>query len=117
VNGTSPVTDAAVAHHRPSRRVVVTSAVVVVLAVGTVVARRLGYSGLGGNTVVRCRRGHLFTTIWVPGASLKAIRLGWARVQRCPVGKHWSLVTPVKVADLSDHERTMAEQVRDIRIP
>lgn len=24
---------------------------------------------MGGNLVVRCRKGHLFTTIWVPGAS------------------------------------------------
>ena len=55
------------------------------LVAGTVVARRLGY-GVGGNTVVRCREGHLYTTIWIPGASLKALRLGWARLQYCPVG-------------------------------
>ncbi len=79
-------------------------------------ARRLGYK-VGGNTIVRCRQGHLFTTIWVPGASLKSIRLGWARVQRCPVGKHWSLVTPVKDADLTDDERRDAAEHRDIRIP
>ena len=87
-----------------------------VLAGGTVVARRLGYK-VGGNTIVRCRQGHLFTTIWVPGASLKSIRLGWARLQRCPVGKHWSLVTPVKDAELTDDERRDAAQHRDIRIP
>ena len=79
-------------------------------------ARRLGYK-VGGNTIVRCRQGHLFTTIWVPGASLKSIRLGWARLQRCPVGKHWSLVTPVKDAELTDDERRDAAQHRDIRIP
>ena len=60
---------------------------------GTVIARRRGYN-FGRNTIVRCRQGHLFTTTWIPGASLKAIRLGWARFQRCPVGHHWSLVTP-----------------------
>ena len=86
------------------------------LAGGTLVARRLGYK-VGGNTIVRCRQGHLSTTIWVPGASLKSIRLGWARVQRCPVGKHWSLVTPVKDADLTDDERRDAAEHRDIRIP
>jgi hypothetical protein len=32
---------------------------------------------IGGKLIVRCRQGHLFTTIWIPGASLKAIRLGW----------------------------------------
>jgi len=85
--------------------------------VGTIVARRRGYSGMGGNTVVRCRQGHLFTTIWVPGASLKAIRLGWWRVQRCPVGEHWSLVSPVKVTALTEEEKQVASQHRDIRLP
>jgi hypothetical protein len=90
--------------------------VVVALAGGTLVARRLGYK-VGGNTIVRCRQGHLFTTIWIPGASLKAIRLGWARLQRCPVGRHWTLVTPVRESDLTDEQRRTAEQHRDIRIP
>lgn len=31
---------------------------------------RRGY-GVGGNVVVRCRAGHLFTTIWLPAVSLK----------------------------------------------
>lgn len=84
--------------------------------VGTVMARRHGYD-IGLNTTVRCRQGHLFTTIWIPGASLKAVRLGWARLQRCPVGAHWSLVTPVRVADLSDSERESAAEYRDIRLP
>ena len=95
----------------------VMAAVVVVLVGGTIVARRRGYSGLGGNTVVRCRQGHIFTTIWIPGVSLKAIRLGWARLQRCPVGQHWSLVTPVKDSDLTDAQRRTAEQNHDVRIP
>ena len=86
------------------------------LVAGTVVARRLGY-GVGGNTVVRCREGHLFTTIWIPGASLKAVRLGWGRLQYCPVGRHWSVVTPVRVADLTEAERQDAAEHHDIRIP
>jgi hypothetical protein len=72
---------------------------------------------MGGNVVVRCRKGHLFTTIWIPGASLKALRLGWARLQRCPIGRHWSLVTPVKDADLSDSELRAAREHHDVRIP
>ena len=84
--------------------------------VSTIVARRLGYN-MGGNVVVRCRKGHLFTTIWIPGVSLKAVRLGWARFQRCPVGKHWSLVTPVRKSDLTDEERRVAAESRDVRIP
>jgi hypothetical protein len=39
---------------------------------GTGVGRLLGYR-LDPNTVVRCRRGHLFTTIWIPGMKLKAL--------------------------------------------
>jgi hypothetical protein len=61
----------------------------------TLVMRALGYN-LGGRTRVRCRQGHEFTTLWIPGVKLTAIDLGIARIQRCPVGKHWSLVTPVR---------------------
>jgi hypothetical protein len=89
---------------------------IVVLLVGTVVARRRGYK-VGGRTIVRCRQGHLFTTIWIPGVSLKAIRLGWFRLQRCPVGHHWSLVAPVREADLTPMERVLAAESRDTRIP
>ena len=63
-----------------------------------------GYS-LGWNTIVRCKQGHLFTTIWIPGASVKSLRLGSSRFQRCPVGKHWTRVRPVKDADLTDEIR------------
>jgi hypothetical protein len=90
--------------------------IVVLIVGGTLVARLLGYK-LGGNVVVRCRKGHLFTTIWIPGVKLKALDLGWARLQRCPVGKHWTLVTPVKDSDLTDEERRFAEQHHDVWIP
>jgi hypothetical protein len=82
----------------------------------TIAARLLGY-GVGGNTIVRCRRGHLFTTIWLPGVSVKSIRLGWWRIQRCPVGGHWSLVVPVREAELTVTEREAARETKDIRIP
>ena len=94
----------------------VLAAAVVVNVVGTVVARLLGYR-VGGRTVVRCRRGHLFTTIWIPGASLKSIRLGWWRIQRCPVGRHWSLVTPVKPKELTEEEERSARARHDFRLP
>jgi hypothetical protein len=86
------------------------------LVVGTLIARRLGYK-IGGHTVVRCREGHVFTTIWIPGVSLKAVRLGWARFQRCPVGGHWSIVTPVRDVDLTVEDRRLAEAHHDVRIP
>jgi hypothetical protein len=91
-------------------------ALVLVDLVATLVARRRGY-GLGGNTLVRCRQGHLFTTIWIPGVSLKSIRLGWWRIQRCPVGRHWTLVAPVRAVDLPEDERRLATETRDVRIP
>jgi hypothetical protein len=86
------------------------------LAALTLVARRRGYK-LGTDTVVRCRQGHLFSTIWIPGVKLKALDLGVARLQRCPVGKHWSLVVPVREAALSDEERELARSHRDVRLP
>jgi hypothetical protein len=91
-------------------------AALLVNVAGTITARLLGYR-VGGNTVVRCRRGHFFTTIWIPGVSLKSVRLGWWRIQRCPVGGHWSIVVPVREADLSKRERRTAQETRDIRIP
>jgi hypothetical protein len=86
------------------------------LAELAVVSRRRG-SLLHADTVVRCRRGHLFTTLWIPGASLKAARLGLWRLQRCPVGRHWTLVTPVRVSELTPAERRLASEHRDVRIP
>jgi hypothetical protein len=74
-------------------------------------------SRIGGRVIVRCRDGHLFTTIWIPGASLKALRFGWWRFQRCPVGHHWSFVTPVREADLGEDERRSARERHDVRIP
>ena len=94
----------------------VLAALVVLNVVGTIVARVLGYR-VGGKTVVRCRRGHLFTTIWIPGASIKSIRLGWWRIQRCPVGRHWSIVVPVKEADLTSRERRRAREIQDVPVP
>jgi len=78
--------------------------------------RRSG-SLLGLRTIVRCHRGHLFTTTWIPGASVKSVRLGPWRIQRCPVGKHWSIVTPVKKSKLSDAERDGARSCRDTFLP
>jgi len=72
---------------------------------------------LGGRLIVRCRRGHLFTTIWIPGASLKAIRLGWLRVQYCPVGRHWSIVVPVRESELTEDEKRLARGHDDVRLP
>jgi hypothetical protein len=95
---------------------VVAGVLVVVFGLQTVLARRRGL-GVGGSTIVRCSQGHLFTTLWVPGASFTAVRLGSARFQHCPVGHHWVLVRPVAERDLTDAEREEAKQHRDRGIP
>jgi hypothetical protein len=87
-----------------------------VIAGGTAAARLLGYR-LGANTIVRCRQGHVYTTIWIPGVKLKELDLVVARIQRCPVGHHWSLVVPVREADLTEGERQFAREHHDVRIP
>jgi hypothetical protein len=81
------------------------------------VAMKLRGYPIGGNLVVRCRKGHLFTTIWIPGASLKSVRFGWWRLQRCPVGKHWSIVTPVKESERTEAETRTASEHKDLRLP
>src|SRR5580765_4017302 len=68
----------------------------------------------GGNIVVRCQSGHLFTTIWIPGVSVKSARLGPWRLQRCPVGGHFSIVTPVREADLNLWQRRSAHAHKDV---
>jgi hypothetical protein len=99
--------------NRIGRRPGVVVAAVLVEAIAT----WLRAHRLGGNLVVRCREGHLFTTIWIPGASLKSVRLGWWRLQRCPVGAHWSIVTPVREADLTRAQRRSARANEDVRVP
>jgi hypothetical protein len=100
-------------HERPRRAVVLGLASLLV----EISAVWLRAGRLGGKVVVRCRHGHLYTTIWVPGASVKSVRLGFWRFQRCPVGQHWSIVTPVRESDLSEREQQMARETRDIRLP
>jgi len=65
---------------------------------------------------VRCKAGHLFTTIWMPLGSLKAARFGNRRFQRCPVGNHWTMVVRLDrdAADPADLEAAAA--VHDIRV-
>jgi hypothetical protein len=98
------------------RGLIVAGAVAAAYAAGTVTAKRMGYT-FGGNVVVKCRSGHVFSTIWIPGGSLKSLRLGFWRVQWCPVGKHVTLVHPVKDVDLTAEMRDLAAAHHDIRVP
>ena len=101
-----------------SRRRKITPVVVVVgvIAGGTVAARLLGYK-LGRNVIVRCRQGHVYSTVWITGVKLKEMDLVVARIQYCPVGKHWSLVIPVREADLTEGERQFARAHHDLPVP
>jgi len=88
-----------------------------VMVAGEAVALKLRSGRLAGRVVARCRSGHLFTTIWIPGLSFKAARLAWWRFQWCPVGRHWTVVTPVHEDELSDEQLALARQNRDVNIP
>jgi hypothetical protein len=68
------------------------------------------------DTIVRCSKGHLYTTIWIPFGSLKAVRFGSSRYQRCPVGHHFALVKRVDPSELDPAELEAAQAVHDIRI-
>jgi hypothetical protein len=98
--------------------VVIGAGIVVVIAgTGSRAGQRRGYSGMGGETVARCREGHLFTTVWIPGTSLKAVRLGYKRFQRCPVCGKWRIVEPVADAELTDEDRRTAAEHHTGRLP
>lgn len=58
--------------------------------------------------VVRCARGGLFETLWVPGVSLKALRLGPYRIMRCPVHGRVEVVHVIDPATLTPQERAAA---------
>lgn len=85
--------------------------IAVLVAIGLLVvalnmaARRAGYA-IPGRSAVRCTAGHLFLATWVIGGSLTTVRLGpLTRWGRCPVGRHWATMHPVKDVDLTAEER------------
>jgi hypothetical protein len=98
------------------RRRLIFAGIIAGYIAGTIIATRQGYT-FGRSVAVRCRRGHLFTTVWIPGASVKALRLGYWRVQWCPVGRHVDLVRLVKETDLTEAERSFAAAHHDIPVP
>jgi hypothetical protein len=91
-------------------------AVFVVVVIAVLIGGRTRTGG-GFECIVRCRAGHLFTTTLVPGASFKAVRLWNVRFERCPVGRHWTIVAPVDVSTLTPDELAAARSRHDVRIP
>jgi len=67
--------------------------------------------------IARCGAGHLFTSTWVPLVSVKAVRLGRRRYQRCPVGRHWAMVERVDPSTLTPDELAQAARHHDARVP
>jgi hypothetical protein len=65
----------------------------------------------------RAPRRALFTTIWIPLASLKALRLGRRRFQHCPAGHHWTMVTQLDQTSAGPADLETAAALHDIRIP
>jgi hypothetical protein len=98
------------------RRLIIAGALTVSYAAGILAARRMGYR-FGRNVVVKCHAGHVFSTIWIPAASFKAIRLGPWRVQWCPVGRHVALVHPVRDMDMNEEMQDLAAANHDIPVP
>jgi membrane protein YdbS with pleckstrin-like domain len=94
---------------------VVVLALIVLIVV--VVASARSAAEHGTERMMRCRAGHLFTSTVIPSASIKAVRLGTMRFQRCPVGRHWTLVSPVDESTLTDQERAAAREHHDLRVP
>jgi len=90
---------------------------VAILAVVLLALLLAARSGPGTERIVRCGAGHLFTSTVIPGASLKAVRLGSVRFQRCPVGRHWAFVRRVDPASLTPDELASARSIHDVRIP
>jgi tricorn protease-like protein len=92
--------------------------VYVIARMGAKAGRERGYARMGGDTIVRCSRGHLFTTKWIVGSSVKAVRLGgYKRYQRCPVCTKWRIVVPVPEDELTDEDRGVAAEHHDTRLP
>lgn len=95
--------------------IIVVVAALLAFAAGALLARRRGYIQIG-EVVARCGRGHLFTTDWNRKLSLREISLGWTRLQRCPVGDHWSFVRLVEDSALTSEEKRLAREQRDSAI-
>lgn len=94
----------------------VLGAIVLVVLVVTLVV--MGRSATHGTQrIARCRAGHLFTSTVIPGASLKAVRLGNVRFQQCPVGPHWSIVGWVDPATLTPDQLAEARSRHDSPLP
>lgn len=93
-------------------------ALLVVVPVGALLvwllasARRAG-DRPGPEVTVRCWAGHVFTTGWEPVGPSGMVMPGQIRLRYCPVGEHWTVVTPVRREDLTFAEHWSARHFHD----
>jgi len=90
--------------NRRSRRTLGIALGIVAIAFEAMLLSKRGYAPFGGRVRVRCRAGHEFQALWIPGVSLFSLRLGPKRFMRCKAGRHWSLVTLIGPDGAGDAE-------------
>ena len=69
--------------------------------------------GRAERVIVRCSRGHLYSTTWLPLGSFKAIRLGNTRIQQCPICEKPRETVRVNIGELTPQEIERARRTRD----
>ena len=80
--------------------------------------RRPGWvAWTGPVSVVRCSRGAVFQSTWVPLLSVTAIRLGPLRIQWCPVHQRVELVRRIDPRTMTPAERAQAARYPARPIP
>ncbi len=92
--------------------IIIVVAAFLAFIVGAVIAHRKGFKS-EGEVVARCSQGHLFTTVWVGNFNWRRVDVGFAKIQRCPVDGHLTVVRPVEMSSLTPEEKKLAKQNRD----
>jgi len=91
-------------------------ALVILLSIGAVLGWMVAAARRrrpGTTVVVRCLGGHVFTTEWAPSGLFRPLGPVPVRPQHCPVGDHWTVVTPVRPEDLTLGEWQVARRYHE----
>ena len=60
-------------------------------------------------SIVQCSAGHLYEATWIPFVGIKSLRLTPStRYARCPVGKHWAVVSRSDPSALTEEQLSAA---------
>ncbi|MFF4727367.1 hypothetical protein ACFY3M_18830 [Streptomyces mirabilis] len=61
-------------------------------------------------SIVQCSAGHFYMATWIPFVGIKSLRLTPStRYARCPVGKHWAVVSRPDPSTLTEEQLTAAQ--------